>query len=78
MRLPRPRWLSLTVACVGLAAGCDSAAVEPSPISLTIATGGRGGVFYPLGVELSRLYTTGVPGVVARIESGGSSQNVKA
>ncbi|MFN2447162.1 MAG: TAXI family TRAP transporter solute-binding subunit, partial [Vicinamibacterales bacterium] len=47
-------------------------------ISLTIATGGRGGVFYPLGVELSRLYTTGVPGVVARIESGGSSQNVKA
>ncbi|MFN8059720.1 MAG: TAXI family TRAP transporter solute-binding subunit [Vicinamibacterales bacterium] len=81
-RLPaRARFLaSLAALAVWLssAAACRPTAVEPSEVTLTIATGGQGGAFYPLGVALSELYSSRIPGLVVSIESGGSSQNVRA
>jgi TRAP transporter TAXI family solute receptor len=68
--------LSLTL--LSLAAGCGRPPEAAPPVSLTIVTGGPGGSFYPLGLELSRLYTRRVPGVTTRIETGGSGENVQA
>jgi TRAP transporter TAXI family solute receptor len=63
----RPRILvalGLWLVCVCVPAGCRPAA--PRPITtLTIATGGTGGVYYPLGDALARLYTRSIPDVRA-------------
>jgi TRAP transporter TAXI family solute receptor len=40
-------------------------APSPQPLSLTIATGGTGGVYYPLGDMLARRLSTQIPGVRA-------------
>lgn len=61
-----------------LAASCTRASDDIRPTSLTIATGGLGGAFHPLSVELSHLYSSRIPGVVTHVTSGGSLQNVQA
>jgi TRAP transporter TAXI family solute receptor len=66
------------VGLVVLASSYDRNPADERRISLTIATGGQGGAFYPLGQELSRLYASSIPGVVTRVESGGSGQNVQS
>jgi len=67
------RWLAaaLAVVCSGLAA---SALAE----NLSIATGGTGGVYYPLGGGLADVLSRHVPGMQATAEvTGGSVDNLK-
>jgi TRAP transporter TAXI family solute receptor len=56
------RWAALIVA-VWLVACSPPAAPRPMPI--TIATGGTGGVYFPLGDALARRFTEQIPGVAA-------------
>lgn len=51
-----------------LGAGCGPGAREPVTL-LTIATGGTGGVYYPLGGALARLYTDAIPGLSASAQA---------
>ncbi len=78
MELARRVVLSATVALVLSVARCARTPARDPETLLTIATGGQGGAFYPLAVELARLYSSRIPGVVTRLESGGSMQNVEA
>jgi TRAP transporter TAXI family solute receptor len=67
------RWLAaaLAVVCSGLAAG---ALAE----NISIATGGTGGVYYPLGGGLADVLSRHVPGMQATAEvTGGSIDNLK-
>jgi TRAP transporter TAXI family solute receptor len=61
-----------------VAISCASQPEPPTPSALTIATGGQGGAFYPLGEELSRLYSSRIPGVTMTVETGASGANVEA
>jgi TRAP transporter TAXI family solute receptor len=64
-----------TAACVIvlLAAGCG----EPQKM-MSIATGGTGGVYYPLGGALANLLSTALPGYQVTSEvTGGSLDNLK-
>ena len=57
-----------------------SACTPPAPaVTLVIASGGKGGVFYPYGEGLARILTNNMPGVTASsIETAGSVENMKA
>lgn len=57
---------------------CSGPAETAAPTVLTIVTGGQGGSFYPLGLRLSQLYAEHIPGVVTKLETGGSGRNVQA
>jgi TRAP transporter TAXI family solute receptor len=59
-------------------AACGSAPAAERRISLTIATGGPGGAFYPIGKALASLYAQRIPGVETTLLTGGSTQNVQA
>ena len=52
-------------ALVASAAACRRGTVT----YVTIATGGTGGVYYPLGGALAQLYTTQLPGIVASAQA---------
>ncbi len=52
---------------VAVSAGCGPAA--GSRTFITIATGGTGGVYYPLGGTLARIYSTTIPGVNASAQA---------
>ncbi len=48
------------------------------PVRISIATGGTGGVYYPLGGGLAKIWTDYVPGVEASAEvTGASVENVR-
>ncbi len=53
-------------------------AVAGEAINLSIATGGTGGVYYPLGGGLANILTKAVPGMAATAEvTGGSVDNMR-
>lgn len=58
--------------------GCTREPAPPPTRQVTIATGGPGGAFYPIGLALADIYAASVPGLETDVESGGSSQNVQA
>jgi len=58
-----------TLAALVSLCGCRSSEPPPPDISLTIATGGTGGSFYPLGAALARIYSARTPGVRATSRS---------
>ena len=49
--------------------GCGGASSPASRTFITIATGGTGGVYYPLGGALAQVYSAAIPGVNASAQS---------
>jgi TRAP transporter TAXI family solute receptor len=77
LRMRRVRLNSLFLICVALGS-CRTGTERPVTL-LTIATGGAGGVYYPLGSALARLYSDAIPGVTASAQvTIGSAFNVQA
>jgi uncharacterized protein len=67
------------VAVVAAFAGCRREPPGDPPIPITIATGGSGGSFAPLGATLARIYSTRLPGVQATaVSTVASVFNVQA
>jgi TRAP transporter TAXI family solute receptor len=65
------------IAAVLLAVAAVSASAAPK-VRLSIATGGTGGVYYPLGGGIARVLTQKVPGFQVTAEvTGGSVDNIK-
>ena len=66
---------------VGLVAACAALALPAAAqqkLELSIATGGTGGVYYPLGGGMANVLTKSVPGLAATAEvTGGSVDNLK-
>jgi TRAP transporter TAXI family solute receptor len=66
---------------IGLVAACSALAlpaVAQDKINLSIATGGTGGVYYPLGGGMANVLSKHVPGMAATAEvTGGSVDNLK-
>src|SRR3989454_2655270 len=63
---------------VGVALALSGGAHAQEKYSLSIATGGTGGVYYPLGGGLANLLSKYVPGMQATAEvTGGSVDNLK-
>ena len=70
----------LLVSCVAAVAatGAIFAAQAQEKATLAIATGGTGGVYYPLGGGLANILSSAIPGVQASAEvTGGSVDNLK-
>jgi hypothetical protein len=66
---------ALLVAAAVIAAGLG---IAQEKINLSIATGGTGGVYYPLGGGMANVLSKYVPGVTATAEvTGGSVDNLK-
>ena len=66
---------------IGLVAACAALALPAAAqekIELSIATGGTGGVYYPLGGGMANVLSKTVPGMAATAEvTGGSVDNLK-
>src|SRR5690348_4266278 len=66
---------------IGLVAACAALALPAAAqekIELSIATGGTGGVYYPIGGGLANILSKTVPGMAATAEvTGGSVDNLK-
>jgi uncharacterized protein len=66
---------------IGLIAACAALALPATAaeqINLSIATGGTGGVYYPLGGGMANVLSKHVPGMAATAEvTGGSVDNLK-
>lgn len=66
---------------IGLIAACAALALPASAaeqINLSIATGGTGGVYYPLGGGMANVFSKHIPGVQATAEvTGGSVDNMR-
>jgi TRAP transporter TAXI family solute receptor len=60
------------------ATACSRSPVAHPQTEITIATGGPGGAFYPVAVELAQYYSKTLPDVSARLEMGGSGANAEA
>src|SRR5690349_13054557 len=70
------RWIWCVALAIGLAGTTGAMAQQKQ--SLSIVTGGTGGVYYPLGGGLANLLTKYVPGWQATAEvTGGSVDNLK-
>jgi uncharacterized protein len=70
----RKVFIGLIAACAGFA----FAAVAQEKINLSIATGGTGGVYYPLGGGMANALSKHVPGMAATAEvTGGSVANLQ-
>jgi uncharacterized protein len=68
----------LLTAAVALVSTADPAQAEQKTTRLSIATGGTGGVFYPLGGGLANVLSKALPGVEATAEvTSASVDNVK-
>lgn len=61
-----------------MAIACARGRVPDIRTSITIATGGPGGTFYPVAVDLAKFYSKNLPGITAQLEVGGSGANVQA
>ena len=71
------RKLSWSLLAIVLA-GFGAAAVAQQKINLSIATGGTGGVYYPLGGAVANVLSKNLPNVQATAEvTGGSVDNLK-
>ena len=66
---------------IGLVAACSALAlpaVAQDKINLSIATGGTGGVYYPLGGGMANVFSKHIPGMQATAEvTGGSVDNMR-
>jgi hypothetical protein len=70
------RWIAGALALAGMSLA--GAAGAQDKVTLSIGTGGTGGVYYPLGGGLANLLTKYVPGYQATAEvTGGSVDNLK-
>ena len=70
------RWLTVTLTAALTAAVLSPANAQQNTIS--IGTGGTGGVYYPLGGGLANVLTKSIPGLQATAEvTGGSVDNLK-
>lgn len=68
-------WLA---ACIAVAAATLAGGVAAQQRSIAIATGGTGGVYYPLGGGLANILSKSLPGIQATAEvTGGSVDNLK-
>lgn len=71
--------MSALLAILAIAiAGCGRGSGRERVQHLTIATGGPGGVFYPLASALSQAYADQLPSLATRLMIGGSSASVEA
>src|SRR3954466_12755969 len=69
------KWL---VGCIAIAVAAVAGAAGAQQKTLAIATGGTGGVYYPLGGGLANILSKALPGVQATAEvTGGSVDNLK-
>src|SRR5262249_9571792 len=69
------KWL---VGCLAVAATALVGGVAAQQRSIAIATGGTGGVYYPLGGGLANILSKSLPGLQAAAEvTGGSVGNLK-
>jgi hypothetical protein len=72
------RKLSLLAAALALALGAGTGSAQQKTTRLSIATGGTGGVYYPLGGGLASVLTRALPGVEATAEvTSASVDNIK-
>jgi uncharacterized protein len=63
---------------VGLAALATGSGIAAEQINLSIATGGTGGVYYPLGGGMANVFSKNIPGLQATAEvTGGSVANMQ-
>ena len=70
----RRTFIGLIAACAALALPATAA----EQINLSIATGGTGGVYYPLGGGMANVFSKHIPGVQATAEvTGGSVDNMR-
>src|SRR6266581_2161141 len=61
-----------------VAALCSGMALAQQQTTIAIATGGTGGVYYPLGGGMANILTKNIPGLVATAEStAGSVANLE-
>ena len=73
-----PRNCFVVIAVAVVAAACGGPAGGGSPIRLSIATGGTGGVFYPYGGGVAKVLSARLPGVEATAEvTAASVDNLK-
>src|SRR4051812_35677604 len=70
--------ISLTVSVLALCAALAGGAVFAQNRTISIGTGGTGGVYYPLGGAIANVLTKNLPGLQATAEvTGGSVDNLK-
>src|SRR5437762_2559868 len=68
----------LMLGALALGAAMLAGAASAQQVNIAIATGGTGGVYYPLGGGMANLLTKHVPGVAATARvTGGSVDNLK-
>jgi uncharacterized protein len=66
------------LAALALASSASSGHAQPKSIRLSIATGGTGGVYYPVGGALANVLSTALPAVEATAEvTSASVDNIK-
>ncbi len=63
----------LTAGIVGAALPLGAGAAQADELSLSLATGGTGGVYFPLGGAMAEAWTQGVDGLTVTAESTGAS-----
>src|SRR4030095_4622498 len=69
------KWL---IGCIAVAAVALAGAAGAQQKTIAIATGGTGGVYYPLGGGLANILSKALPGIQATAEvTGGSVDNLK-
>lgn len=64
----RPRLVLAAAAFLGLGAGLGSPPARADEF-VTVLTGGTSGVYYPLGVALSKIYTEKIPGIRPSVQA---------
>jgi TRAP transporter TAXI family solute receptor len=69
---------ALKALCAASALAVAAAAPAGEAVNLSIATGGTGGVYYPLGGGIANVLSKAIPGVAATAEvTGGSVDNMR-
>ena len=72
------RWQKIGLVVVALAATLGAGTVFAQQRTMSIATGGTGGVYYPLGGGMANVLSKTIPGIQATAEvTGGSVDNLK-
>ena len=71
-------WKKISISALALAAVALSSAAVAQNLNIAIATGGTGGVYYPLGGGMANVLSKHVPGMQASARvTGGSVDNLK-
>ena len=73
-----PKWIGLVSAGLAIAALLGGAAIAQQQLNIAIATGGTGGVYYPMGGGMANVLSKNLPGMQATARvTGGSVDNLK-